>query len=256
MSLRGRIRRLYEADAPWPRRFRAALTIFDVATVGYFLFTATAEMGVAILAADIAIGIVVGADLAARFVIAGNRARFFLNLANLADIVVLISLAAPIVAGSNLAFLRVLRLLRLVRSYRLAHEIDRAFRSVSINSRVSLAAANLVVFVFVVTSLVWVWEHDRNPALNTYVDAAYFTITTLTTTGYGDIVLTDRIGRIMTIFIMVFGVGFFLNLIQAIYRPAKIEQPCPNCGLSLHDRDASHCKHCGTVIYIETEGDT
>ena len=30
---------------------------------------------------------------------------------------------------------------------------------------------------------------------------------------------------------------------------------CPNCGLAAHDRDASHCKACGHVIYQEYDGD-
>jgi voltage-gated potassium channel len=29
---------------------------------------------------------------------------------------------------------------------------------------------------------------------------------------------------------------------------------CPDCGLTRHDADAVHCKHCGKVIHIETEG--
>ena len=31
---------------------------------------------------------------------------------------------------------------------------------------------------------------------------------------------------------------------------------CPECGLSRHDPDAVHCKHCGAVVNIPTEGAT
>lgn len=254
--MKATLRRLYEGDTRPGRWFRGALFVFDVVTVAYFLFTATSQIDATLIAVDLAIGAVVLADLSARIWIAGNRWKTVLSLGTLVDLVVVTSLAAPLFAGSNLAFLRVLRLLRLIRSFRLAQRLDRALRPLSINTRVSVAAANLAAFVFVVTSMVWVIEHDRNPDVQNYIDALYFTITTLTTTGYGDIILTDRIGRVLTIFIMIFGVGFFLQLIQAIYRPAKAEVECGECGLELHDRDASHCKHCGTVIRIPTEGET
>ena len=54
---------------------------------------------------------------------------------------------------------------------------------------------------------------------------------------------------------MVFGVVLFLRLVQTIFRPQKVDQVCDQCGLRRHDPDAVHCKHCGLVINIETEGD-
>lgn len=250
------LRRLYEGDGAGPRWFRRALLLFDVVTIGYFLLTATSEIDLRIILIDLCIGVVLVADITARLWIADRRLKELLSLPTLADLVVILSLAAPLVAGTNLGFLRVLRVLRLLRTFRLAERLDRATAGLDVNTRIVRAAANLAAFIFVVTSLVWVWEHDRNDAVNTYVDALYFTITTLTTTGYGDITLTDRVGRLMTIVIMLFGVGLFLRLLQALWQPNKVEQPCATCGLKLHDRDASHCKHCGDTIYIETEGDT
>ncbi|HSM20019.1 MAG TPA: ion transporter, partial [Hyphomicrobiales bacterium] len=29
---------------------------------------------------------------------------------------------------------------------------------------------------------------------------------------------------------------------------------CPHCGLNRHETDAVHCKHCGQLLKIETEG--
>ena len=250
------IRRFYEGEGRGPRIFQVGLIVFDVVIIAYFVLTANADIGATLLSVDLAIGAVVLADLAARFWIAERRAAFMLSLTTIADIVVLLSLLAPVLTGANLGFLRALRMLRLARSFHMAERLDDVLRGSLVNSRIMVAAANLVAFIFVVTSMVWVLERQKNDDIATYVDALYFTMTTLTTTGYGDITLTDRTGRLLTIVIMVFGVGFFLNLIQAIYRPAKVEQPCPQCGLRLHDRDASHCKHCGSVIYIETEGAT
>ncbi|HMB77854.1 MAG TPA: potassium channel family protein, partial [Kiloniellaceae bacterium] len=98
-------------------------------------------------------------------------------------------------------------------------------------------------------------EQDRNPDINHYLDALYFTVTTLTTTGFGDITMTDTFGRVLAVIIMVVGVSLFLRLIQTIFRPPKVLYPCPDCGLKRHDPDAVHCKHCGHVLNISTEGE-
>ncbi|MCR8826704.1 ion transporter [Pseudosulfitobacter koreensis] len=247
---------LYEGHSHRARLFRTCLLGFDILTIAYFLFTAAADLDVSLVALDLGVGLVILADVAARTWIAQNRLQFLWSMTTICDLIVIASLFAPLITGSNLGFLRVLRMLRLVRGFRILERLDSLSTDVALNIRVIRAAANLLVFIFIVTSLIWVWEHDRNENIATYLDALYFTITTLTTTGFGDITLTDRTGRLLSIGVMIFGVGFFLNLLQAIFRPSKVEIPCPRCGLRLHDHDASHCKHCGSVVYIETEGNT
>ena len=81
------------------------------------------------------------------------------------------------------------------------------------------------------TSVVYVTQHNINPQIANYVDALYFTITTLTTTGFGDITLKSPGGRLLAVIIMVVGVGLFLRLLQAIFRPNKVRFECPSCAL-------------------------
>lgn len=254
--MRAAVANLYEGESTRSHMFRGVMFLFDLSTIAYFLLTATARLSAAILAVDLTIGAVILVDVVARGWIAQDRRRFLFSLPTLADLVVIVSLFGLFLAGSNLAFLRILRVLRLVRTFRLVRQLDVVLERLRVNTRISIAALNLLAFIFVATSIVWVLEHERNPDLNTLVDALYFTMTTLTTTGYGDITLEGRGGRLLAITMMILGIGFFLQLLQAVYRPNKVEVTCTRCGLSLHDRDASHCKHCGNTIYIETEGET
>ena len=73
-------------------------------------------------------------------------------------------------------------------------------------------------------------------------------------TGFGDITLQGTSGRLLAVLIMIFGVSLFIRLAQTVFRPNKVQYECPECGLSRHDADAVHCKHCGTTINIPTEG--
>ena len=105
----------------------------------------------------------------------------------------------------NLAFLRIARALRLLRSYHLLRDLRRTrawFRSTKTSSS---ARSTSVVFIFIVTSVVYVTQHVVNPKISNYVDALYFTITTLTTTGFGDITLKGPGGRLLAVVIMLRG---------------------------------------------------
>jgi voltage-gated potassium channel len=86
------------------------------------------------------------------------------------------------------------------------------------------------------------------------MDALYFTVTALTTTGFGDITLSGEWGRVLSVIVMILGISLFLRLLQTIFQPAKVHATCPRCGLSRHDPDAIHCKHCGDTIHIATTG--
>ena len=113
---------------------------------------------------------------------------------------------------------------------------------------------NLLVFIFIVTAIVYVMQVGKNPGIKDYIDALYFTVTALTTTGFGDITLVGTSGHLLAVLIMIFGISLFLRLIQTIFRPGKVRYECPVCGLNRHETDAVHCKHCGTVLHITTEG--
>lgn len=252
-NLKSSIEYLYRGTGSAAKLFRGALVVFDIVTIGYFLATAIKELTPLLLAIDVTLGSVFAIEFAMRLWIARDRRRYLLSWNSLTEIVVILTLFAAVFV-QNLAFLRILRTLRFLQSIRVANDLKSVWPKFAEIEHVVDAAANLLVFIFIVTSLVWVLEAKTNPHITEYVDALYFTITTLTTTGFGDIVLEDQPGRWLTIAIMVVGVALFLRLVQQVFRPRKIHYVCEHCGLSLHDPDASHCKHCGNVIFIQTEG--
>jgi voltage-gated potassium channel len=252
-ALRKTLRQIYYGHDTRARVFRFLLLAFDLITIGYFIFSSVVDPTRQNHVLDYTIAAVLIVDYAARFIASARPRRYVFTFTSLTDLVVIASLVAPAFL-ENFAFLRVVRMLRLMRSYHLLKELRDASRWFRANEDILQSAVNLFVFIFVVTAIVFVVEEDRNPNINNYLDALYFTVTTLTTTGFGDITMTDSVGRLMTVVIMIFGVALFLRLVQTIFRPTKVNYPCPDCGLSRHDPDAVHCKHCGRVLNIPTEG--
>lgn len=252
-TLRQRIWTLYEGDVPAAHRFRYALLIFDLVTIAFVIFTSFMHWG-ATEVIDAVIGTVLLLDFAARLWIAKRPLRMVFSIYGLIDIVVIASMLAPIV-GEGLAFLRVARVLRLLRSYTMMKRLRQDFPWFRTHEQVIMSALNLCVFIFVMTALVYETQHYTNAEISNYADALYFTVTALTTTGFGDVVLHGTVGRMLAVIIMIFGVSLFLRLVQVMLRPDKVFFRCPDCGLSRHDRDAVHCKACGRVLNIPDDGE-
>jgi voltage-gated potassium channel len=252
-TYQARLRDLYFGDSARAATFRYCLLVFDILTIAFFILASFVAVPVWFLVIDFAIAVVLIVDLAARFWIAKRKLRFLIQPITFADVVVIGTLLAPALI-ENFAFLRIMRALRLVRSYHVMRDLRERYAFVKRNEDIIESVLNLVVFVFVVTALVFIFQVRTNPNIQNYVDALYFTITTLTTTGFGDITLQGESGHLLAVVIMVLGVALFLRLVQTIFRPQKVRYDCPDCGLNRHDPDAIHCKHCGRVLHIETEG--
>lgn len=253
-GLKKKIANLYEGDSPGSHRFRYALLVVDVLTI-LFLIASTFFYGHTVVEwLDMIFGLYLAVDYGLRLWIAPRKAAFAVNPLNLADLVAMLSFLAPLL-GENFAFLRGLRILRLLRSYRLQNKLRQDFAYFRAHEDVILSATNLFIFIFLMTELVFVTQVHINPHVSNFLDAMYFTITTLTTTGFGDITLQGETGRLLSIIIMIFGVSLFLRLVQTMFRPSKVRYVCPACGLFLHEADAVHCKHCGRVLNIPSDGD-
>lgn len=254
-GLRTHLRELYEGDTERAHRFRYGLLAFDVATVVFIVTTSFVPDWPGVKVLDIAIGLVVLVDFSARLYGSQSRWRELAHPTTWADAVALVSfLVAPLI-GEGAGFLRVLRTLRLLRNYQILARLRRDSPLFRGNEEAILAITNLFVFIFVMTGIVYATQHRQNPNIHNFVDALYFTVTSLTTTGYGDIVLKDTTGRLISVVIMIFGVTLFLRLAQILFRPHKVRFSCPTCALLRHDPDAVHCKACGEVLNIPDEGD-
>jgi voltage-gated potassium channel len=242
------LRRLYAGES-----FRIGLLLFDIATVLIFLLLTFVPPERWVIAVDATLGTLILIELTARGLVAHKRLAFLSKPSTLLDIVIIGSVLAPTLVGS-FAFLRVLRAMRLFRAVRVVRDLRERHRWLIERGEMIGAATNLLVFIFITASIVYEAQAGRNPEINTFSDALYFTVSTLTTTGFGDITLTGESGRLLAVVVMVVGVSLFLKLAQAIIRPSKVHYSCPSCGLSRHDPDAVHCKHCGVVLNIPDEG--
>ena len=246
-----RLRGLYEGASPRAHTFRDVLFIFDITAILYVIVSSFLPANDVTEWVNRVFGVLVLADLMARIAISARPARELIRPLTIAEIVAAISFLWPVGGGT---FLRALRTLRLLRTYAFLQRLRGASSWFRRNEDAVVAGTNLFVFIFVMTGVVYDTQHWSNPHIANYADALYFTVTTLTTTGFGDITLPGTFGRMVSVFIMICGVTLFLRLAQVLFRPNRVRFECPSCGLMRHDHDAVHCKACGTLIHIPDEG--
>jgi len=249
------VRLLYRGRSQRARRFRYGLIAFDALTIVYFILTAAVIQTPLLHGINLVLGLLILVDLLARVWVSPNRMRELRRVYTLADIVVISTLLLAPLFTEELAFLRILRGLRLIHSYHLVRDLRRESRFFRLHEDSILAAVHLFVFIFLTTSFVFVFAFDEGAGPAGYIDALYFTVATLTTTGFGDITMSTPGGKLLTVFIMVVGVALFIRLARAVFQPSKVHHKCKECGLTRHDPDAVHCKHCGEGLKIETEGE-
>lgn len=241
-----------------------ALLVLNLVFIAVFVAeTYPVDAGTAALLwrAEVAITAVFLVEYGLRLYGARNRVAEFLNGYTMVDLLAVLPtvviLAFPVSAvGVNIGFLRVLRVIRVLRFYRFTGDVDFFFGTVDDNTlRATKLLLTVLVIFFITAGLFYSVEHGVNPGVATFGDAFYYTVVTITTVGFGDIVPVTAVGRWVTVGGIIAGIILIPWQAGKIVREwgsrEKINVTCPSCGLSHHDPDASHCKACGNLIYQE-----
>jgi voltage-gated potassium channel len=231
--LRDVLRKVYHGSGPASFRFRLATVVIDIAIIAFFIATPLLQETRSFLWLDYFVAAIVAADMGARLLASTNMLRLMRQPTWLVDFFILMTLLFPM-ALANLGFLRILRLWSLSRSGALWRHLE--MRRLKEWREASQAVVNLLTFLLVVTGFVYTFFFRDGSGVAAYVDALYFTVATVTTTGFGDIVLPGIAGKLTAIVTMIIGISLFVRLAQAVFRPTKVFFPCPNAGCSATSR--------------------
>jgi voltage-gated potassium channel len=176
-----------------------------------------------------------------------GRIRYIFSTDALIDLLAILPFYIHVVVGLDLRILRILRLLRFLRLFRLTAYMKSAqmIRNVFVK-RANELRLSFVLFLFlllIASCIMYFAEHLAQPDVFSSIPATvWWAIVTLTSVGYGDMVPITVIGKIMTAFIMLAGVGIFA-LPAGIITAGFLEEM-----QKMKEKRVEKCPHCGHII--------
>lgn len=186
-----------------------------------------------------------------RFWCAKNRVQHLFSLFSIVD---LLSILPFLLGAADIGFLRIFRWFRILRLIRFIGG-KTVFGYVSSEDSAILARILFTVFsiIFVYSGLIYQVEHSFNSKFGTFLDAVYFSVSTISTAGFGDITPISETGRFLTVLMILTGIVLIPwqlgDLVKRLVKTAdQIKTVCLGCGLEFHDSDAQFCKICGTAL--------
>jgi len=257
---------LLDHQTPIGKAIDIALLGLNLLFVGVFVvetYPIAARFQSALWQLEVGITFVFAVEYLLRLYGARDRIAEFSNgytMVDLLSILPTLSVVLLPVSGGilNIGFLRAIRIVRVLRFYRFTADAEFFFGTVSDNTlRAVKLFLTILVLLFTSAGIFYSVERGTNPGIATFGDAFYYTVVTLSTVGFGDIVPTTTAGRWVTVAAILAAIVLIPRQASKIIREwtsrEKVNVTCPDCGLAYHDPDASHCKACGHVIYQEAD---
>ena len=115
---------------------------------------------------------------------------------------------------------------------------------------------SIMLFVIILGTLMYIIENSvGTTGFEDIPNSIYWSIITLTTVGYGNIVPMTILGKIVASFIMILGYGIIAvptGIVTAEFSIKKRDQvstqACPDCSAEGHEIEATFCKKCGAEL--------
>ncbi len=139
------------------------------------------------------------------------RLKYMITFGAMIDLIAILPFYLSMFLTVDLRFMRVFRLLRLLKLTRYSSAME-SFVSVLHSERRPLMATLMIMVMLLVfsASIVFLFEKDAQPKnFASIPHAMWWALATLTTVGYGDITPITLGGRIFGAFVMVLGIGMF-----------------------------------------------
>ena len=191
-----------------------------------------------------------------RLTISRNKVRFAFSFLGIIDFLVILPLFAAL--GTGFVFLRgfrVFRILQILKTIRYSNLMLMFFRSFK-HYRDEL---HIFIITFLLVTVVgslgmFSLESAVNKGFATVPDTMWWTIVTITTVGYGDVVPVTVAGKILASIIMFMGLAA-IAIMTAVLTKVFIDHffgkrlhNCDFCHFPHHDHDAKFCKNCGKQL--------
>ncbi|MEG0366252.1 MAG: ion transporter [Coprobacillus sp.] len=180
-----------------------------------------------------------------------SRIKYIFSFMAIIDLISILPFYIPFIIKTDLRSLRTIRLVRVFRIFKL-HRYTAALNSVIVvfkKKKEQLISSVFVVFVLMIISSIFMYycEHDVQPdKFENAFSGLWWAVATLTTVGYGDIYPITVLGKIISTFLALLGIGLVAvptGIISAGFSEELIDSKEDES-----KKDINYCPHCGKKI--------
>ncbi len=180
------------------------LIISDIVLLtSLFFVDVTPEIYTIIVYYDLVVVLVLIPEFMYRLWKAPDRKKFLLH--NWTDI---LGMIPEIIVGPISTFFRYFRLVRIIRIIALFKSQIRHFLGLMRKTNIDYGLLVVLIILMISSILFFYFEFGVNENVNTFDDAFWYLLVTITTVGYGDIYPMSTQGRILGFIIMATGIAF------------------------------------------------
>lgn len=194
-------------------RFEIAVSVAVFASIAIMAletFALPESLQLALFIADAALSLIFVAEYTLRVATAENKRGYITSFYGIIDLVALLPILIHAAASLRvLRLLRVLRVLRLLKITRYTNALDRYKQALkSIAAEATLFGSVAFVFITSFAFLIYEVEHEIQPDVYSNIfDSVWWAVISLTSVGYGDVYPITTAGRILTLAMVLTGMG-------------------------------------------------
>jgi voltage-gated potassium channel len=255
---------IFEAETTGGRLFDVVLLLAIVASISAVMLESVDEIGARfgaeLLVIEWCFTILFTLEYLLRIWASPRPLRYVFSFFGLVDLVsILPTFLSLFIKGSQaLTVIRSIRLLRVFRILKLGRflgEGEILLRALSAaRFKVTVFVGSVLSGVLILGTAMYMIE-GRGNGFESIPDGMYWAIVTLTTVGYGDVVPTTPLGKLVASAIMILGYGVIAvptgivsAEIAAATRTHVNTRHCAACQLEGHALDAQFCRKCGSPL--------
>jgi len=258
---------IYEADTPVGKWFDIVLCILILFSIALVLLESIASFDQKyhefLYISEWIVTVLFSIEFICRCLSVKKPHKYVFSFYGIIDLLSTIPLYLSfIIPGSSvLIVIRAMRLLRIFRILKMVKFIGEArkLRKALLDSRTKIAVFIFAILVIsVIIGAVMYLVEGEEAGFTSIPKGIYWTIVTMTTVGFGDMVPLTPLGQFISAIVMVMGYGIIAvptGIVSAEFSKQfkfnKIHtntQACPNCNANYHNDNAKYCYNCGNLL--------
>ena len=258
---------VYEADTPVGKWFDIILFLLILSSIVLVILESVEsfdqEHHQLLYISEWVVTILFSVEYIARCLSLNKPYRYIFSFYGIIDLLSTIPLYLSFIfPGSHvLIVIRAIRLLRIFRILKMVTFIGEArkLRTALWDSRTKISVFIFAIMILsVIIGTIMYLVEGEEAGFTSIPKGIYWTIVTMTTVGFGDMVPLTALGQTISVIVMVMGYGIIAvptGIVSAQfsrqYKLNKIHtntQACPNCNAHYHNDNAKYCYNCGNLL--------